>query len=124
MSSLSPLSTHQATCRAISTDENVTTHVSAWIVVSARRIAGGQRRELVGRALGTRCRVSAVQVGAPMNEDRTAKLYAGRMGIVAVLVNVLIDNRERAEGALRAGARGCQPDAPGGLVSRSCWRTC
>ena len=26
-----------------------------------------------------------------MNEDRTAKLYAGQMGILAVLVNVLID---------------------------------
>ena len=26
-----------------------------------------------------------------MNDDGTAKLYAGQMGIVAVLVNVLID---------------------------------
>jgi hypothetical protein len=26
-----------------------------------------------------------------MNEDRTATLYAGQMGILAVLVNVLID---------------------------------
>jgi sugar diacid utilization regulator len=26
-----------------------------------------------------------------MNEDHTAKLYAGQMGIIAVLVNVLID---------------------------------
>jgi hypothetical protein len=30
--------------RAISTDEDVTTDFGAWIVVSARRIAGGQRR--------------------------------------------------------------------------------
>jgi sugar diacid utilization regulator len=26
-----------------------------------------------------------------MNDDRTARLYAGHMGIIAVLVNVLID---------------------------------
>ena len=26
-----------------------------------------------------------------MKEDRTSKLYAGQMGIIAVLVNVLID---------------------------------
>jgi hypothetical protein len=26
-----------------------------------------------------------------MDEDRTAKLYAGQMGIIAVLVNVLVD---------------------------------
>ena len=38
--------------RAMSTDEDVTTDFGAWIVVSARRIAGGQRRGLVGRALG------------------------------------------------------------------------
>ena len=48
-----------------------------------------------------------------MNEDRTAKLYAGQMGIVAVLVNVLIDKgiisqdelRERFEQAHEAASR-------------------
>ena len=34
--------------RMLSTDKDVTAHVGAWIVVSARRIAGGQTRELVG----------------------------------------------------------------------------
>ena len=36
-----------------------------------------------------------------MNEDRTAKLYAGHMGIVAVLVNVLIDKGVISAGELR-----------------------
>ena len=36
-----------------------------------------------------------------MNEDRTAKLYAGQMGILAVLVNVLIDKGVITEGELR-----------------------
>ena len=36
-----------------------------------------------------------------MNEDRTAKLYAGQMGIIAVLVNVLIDKGVITEGELR-----------------------
>ena len=48
-----------------------------------------------------------------MNEDRTAKLYAGQMGICAVLVNVLIDKgviteselRERFEQAHEAACR-------------------
>ena len=48
-----------------------------------------------------------------MNEDRTAKLYAGQMGLVAVLVNVLIDKgvisqdklRERFEQAREAASR-------------------
>ena len=48
-----------------------------------------------------------------MNEDRTAKLYAGQMGICAVLVNVLIDKgviteselRERFEQAHEAASR-------------------
>jgi len=48
-----------------------------------------------------------------MNEDRTAKLYAGQMGICAVLVNVLIDKgvitedelRERFEQAHEAARR-------------------
>ena len=48
-----------------------------------------------------------------MNEDRTAKLYAGQMGILAVLVNVLIDKgvitenelRERFERAHEAASR-------------------
>ena len=48
-----------------------------------------------------------------MNEDRTAKLYAGHMGIIAVLVNVLIDKgvitenelRERFEQAHEAASR-------------------
>ena len=48
-----------------------------------------------------------------MNEDRTAKLYAGQMGILAVLVNVLIDKgvitenelRERFEQAHEAASR-------------------
>ena len=48
-----------------------------------------------------------------MNEDRTAKLYAGQMGIFAVLVNVLIDKgvitenelRERFEQAHEAASR-------------------
>ena len=48
-----------------------------------------------------------------MNEDRTEKLYAGQMGIVAVLVNVLIDKgviteselRERFEQAHEAASR-------------------
>ncbi len=47
-----------------------------------------------------------------MNKDRTAKLYAGQMGIVAVLVNVLIDKgvisqdklRERFEQAREAAS--------------------
>ena len=75
----------------MSTDEVVTTDFGAWIVVSARRIAGDQRRGLVGRALGIPgCRVPALR-GPTMTEDHTAKLYAGQMGICAVLVNVLID---------------------------------
>ena len=48
-----------------------------------------------------------------MNEDRTAKLYAGQMGILAVLVNVLIEKgviteselRERFEQAHEAASR-------------------
>ena len=36
-----------------------------------------------------------------MNEDRAAKLYAGHMGIVAVLVNVLIDKGVITESELR-----------------------
>jgi len=48
-----------------------------------------------------------------MNEDRTGKLYAGQMGILAVLVNVLIDKsviteselRERFEQAHEAASR-------------------
>jgi sugar diacid utilization regulator len=36
-----------------------------------------------------------------MNEDRTAKLYAGQMGILAVLVNVLIDKGVITESELR-----------------------
>ena len=36
-----------------------------------------------------------------MTEDRTAKLYAGHMGIVAVLVNVLIDKGVITESELR-----------------------
>jgi sugar diacid utilization regulator len=62
-----------------------------------------------------------------MNEDRTAKLYAGQMGIIAVLVNVLIDKgvitaselRERFERAHEAASR-----CSAGPGSRSCWRTC
>ena len=47
---------------------------------------------LVGRALGGRGAGCPPYASGPtMNEDRTAKLYAGQMGIVAVLVNVLID---------------------------------
>ena len=49
-----------------------------------------------------------------MDDDRSAKLYAGQMGIAAVLVNVLIDKgviteselRERFEQA-REAARRC-----------------
>ena len=48
-----------------------------------------------------------------MNEDRTSKLYAGHMGLIAVLVNVLIDKgviteselRERFEQAHEAASR-------------------
>ena len=48
-----------------------------------------------------------------MTEDHTAKLYAGHMGICAVLVNVLIDKgvitqselRERFEQAHEAASR-------------------
>ena len=36
-----------------------------------------------------------------MIEDHTAKLYAGQMGIVAVLVNVLIDKGVITQGELR-----------------------
>ena len=36
-----------------------------------------------------------------MKEDRTAKLYAGQMGIIAVLVNVLVDKGIIAESELR-----------------------
>ena len=36
-----------------------------------------------------------------MDEDRTAKLYAGQMGICAVLVNVLIDKGVITESELR-----------------------
>jgi len=36
-----------------------------------------------------------------MTEDRAAKLYAGHMGIVAVLVNVLIDKGVITESELR-----------------------
>ena len=36
-----------------------------------------------------------------MTEDRTAKLYAGQMGIIAVLVNVLIDKGVITESELR-----------------------
>ena len=48
-----------------------------------------------------------------MNEERTEKLHAGQMGIIAVLVNVLIDKgvitvselRERLEQAHEAASR-------------------
>ena len=48
-----------------------------------------------------------------MDDDRTSKLYAGHMGIAAVLVNVLIDKgviteselRERFEQAREAATR-------------------
>jgi hypothetical protein len=48
-----------------------------------------------------------------MNEDSTAKLYAGQMGIIGVLVNVLIDKgviteselRDRLEQAQEAASR-------------------
>ena len=48
-----------------------------------------------------------------MNEDRTTEFYAGHMGIIAVLVNVLIDKgviteselRERFEQAHEAASR-------------------
>lgn len=36
-----------------------------------------------------------------MNEDRSAKLYAGHMGICAVVVNVLIDKGVISESELR-----------------------
>jgi hypothetical protein len=36
-----------------------------------------------------------------VSEDRTAKLYAGHMGVVAVLVNVLIDKGVITESELR-----------------------
>ena len=36
-----------------------------------------------------------------MNEDRTAKLYAGHMGICAVLVSVLIDKGVITQNELR-----------------------
>jgi len=57
--------------------------------------------------------------GPTMNEDRTAKLYAGQMGICAVLVNVLIDKgvitedelRERFEQAHGAAMR-CSSGGP------------
>jgi sugar diacid utilization regulator len=59
-----------------------------------------------------------------MNEDRTSKLYAGQMGIIAVLVNVLIDKgviteselRERFEQAHEAASR-CS-DGPGVAIVR------
>jgi hypothetical protein len=61
-----------------------------------------------------------------MNEERTEKLYAGQMGMIAVLVNVLVDKgiiteselRERFEQAHEAASR-----CSGGPVSRSYWRT-
>ena len=48
-----------------------------------------------------------------MNEERTEKLHAGQMGIIAVLVNVLVDKgiitenelRERFEQAHKATSR-------------------
>ena len=48
-----------------------------------------------------------------MNEDRTATLYAGQMGVISVLVNVLIDKgiitqselRKRFEQAHEAASR-------------------
>jgi hypothetical protein len=48
-----------------------------------------------------------------MDDDRIAKLYAGQMGVIAVLVNVLIDKgvisqselRERFEQAHEAACR-------------------
>jgi hypothetical protein len=62
-----------------------------------------------------------------MTEDRTAKLYAGHMGIVAVLVNVLIDKGVITESELRERfeqAHEALAGAQAVLVSRSCWRTC
>ena len=58
--------------------------------------------------------MSALPKWACGDKDRTAKLYAGQMGLVAVLVNVLIDKgvisqdelRERFEQAHEA-ACGC-----------------
>ena len=52
-------------------------------------------------------------LGPVMNEERTEKLYAGQMGIIAVLVNVLVDKgiiteselRERFEQAHEAARR-------------------
>jgi hypothetical protein len=87
-------------------------------------LARGELRAARGGAgrAGTRypgCRVPALRTGATMNEDRTAKLYAGHMGVVAVLVNVLIDKgvisadelRERFEQAHGAAMR-CSPGGP------------
>jgi hypothetical protein len=58
-----------------------------------------------------------------MNDDSTVELYAGHMGIVAVLVNVLIDKgviteselRERFEQEHEAASR-CSSGAPGVAV--------
>ena len=36
-----------------------------------------------------------------MNEDRTATLYAGQMGVISVLVNVLIDKGIITQSELR-----------------------
>ena len=55
----------------------------------------------------------ALRKGPAMNEDRTTEFYAGHMGIIAVLVNVLIDKgvitenelRERFEQAHEAASR-------------------
>src|SRR6478672_13680069 len=71
----------------------------------------GTKRASRGRVPGGR--VPAYRGRSTMKDDRTAKLYAGQMGIAAVLVNVLMDKgvitqdelRDRFEQAHAAASR-------------------
>jgi hypothetical protein len=64
-----------------------------------------------------------------MDDDySTSKLYAGQMGIIAVLVNVLIDNGviSGSEFTVNASSRRTKPpaNAQEGRRSHEFWRIC
>ena len=78
----------------LSTYKDVTAHVGAWIVVNMRpatRSVGdlnwwaGTRHPRAGCPLCSRLATEGA-----MSDDRATKLFAGQLGIVAVLVNVFL----------------------------------
>src|SRR6185436_12571294 len=98
--SLLPLSTRQATSSVIHRRKCDGGLSGPGSLLTQGGLRAARTRELAGRALewvpGARLFTEAA-----MNEDRTAKLYAGQMGIVAVLINVLIDKGVITENELR-----------------------